>query len=132
MPRKVKPRWDAVVVPRTDEDLRSLLATYVADDDDAFEAVSAMSAHDPEQCWQFLDIARQANLTDKQLAFVSAGPFEEMMKRYGDEFIGRVEASARDDERMRFLIATVWRAGMSDALWDRIEALRARYGIERL
>ena len=132
MPRKHKPRWGAVVVPRTDEELRSLLASYVANDDDAFEAVRAMSASDPGQCWRFLELARMSDLTDEQLGFVSAGPFEDMMKRHGSEFIDRVESAAQADDRMRFMLATAWRAGMSDALWGRLEALRVRYNIKRL
>ncbi|TAJ69955.1 MAG: hypothetical protein EPO51_20760 [Phenylobacterium sp.] len=127
-----KSRTDAVVVGRSDGDLEALLQFYVERPDDAFEAVSAMSAHDPEQCWRFLEVARRSGLSDLQMASLAAGPFEDMMKRYGDDFIGRVEAAAGADHNMRTLVATVWRAGMSDALWGRIVALRARLRITPL
>ncbi len=91
-----------------------------------------MSAYDPDQCWRFLEIARRSNLSGAQLAFLSAGPFEDMMKRHGDEFIVRVEVEAHSDPNMRTLVATVWRAGMRDALWDRIVGLRTRLGIQPL
>lgn len=127
-----KPRVDALEVERSDEELEALLSLYLKRADDAFEAVAAMSARDPDQCWRFLALARQAELSNSQLAFLSAGPFEDMMKRHGREFIGRVEAAAHTDPQMRVLVATLWRAGMSDELWDRILALRARLGLAQL
>lgn len=129
---KGKPRSDAVIIPRSDDQLRELLKDYVRRADDAFATVSDMSAYDPDQCWRFLEIARNADLSDKDLAYISAGPFEDLMKRHGKDFIDRVEASARQDSRMRYLIATVWRAGMSNEIWGRLEGLRASLGIKRL
>lgn len=124
-----KQRTDAVVVERSDRELEVLLPLYLERDDDAFEAVCAMSAYDPDQCWRFLEIARRADLSDPQLAFLSAGPFEDMLKRHGGDFIARVEDAAHTDHKMRVLVATVWRAGMSDELWGRILALRTRLGL---
>jgi hypothetical protein len=127
-----KQRTDAVVVERSDQELEALLPPYLEGDDDAFEAVSAMSAYDPDQCWRFLQIARRADLSETQLAFLSAGPFEDILKRHGGEIIARVEDAAHADPKMRMLVATVWRAGMSDELWDRILALRTRLGLTPL
>lgn len=127
-----KQRTDAVVVERSDQELETLLHLYLGRDDDAFEAVGAMSAYDPDQCWRFLEIARKAELSDPQLAFLSAGPFEDMLQRQGGNFIGRVEEAAHADPKMRVLVATVWRAGMSDELWDRVLVLRSRLGLAPL
>jgi hypothetical protein len=127
-----KERTGAIVVSRSDEDLTALLGRYLEQDGDAFEAVTGMSAHDPEQCWRFLEIARSASLSDAHLAFLSAGPFEDMLKRHGAHLIARVEDAAETDLQMRTLLATVWRAGMSDDLWDRISALRTRLHINPL
>ena len=124
-----KPRSRAVVIARSDQELEALLARHLAEPDETFEAVGDMSAHDPEQCWRFLTIAMRSGLSDAQLAALSAGPFEDMMKRHGDDFIARVEAEARQDPGMRVLVATVWRAGMRDGLWARIVALRGELGI---
>jgi uncharacterized protein DUF6869 len=127
-----KQRRDVVVVERSDRELKALLPLYLEQDDGAIEAVSAMSAYDPDQCWRFLEIARRADLSDQQLAYLSAGPFEDLLKRHGGDFIARVEVAARDDVKMRVLVGTVWRAGMSDELWDRVLALRARLGLTPL
>ena len=127
-----KHRTDAVAVERSDQELEALLPLYLERDDDAFEAVRMMGAHDPDQCWRFLEIARNADLSDVQLAYLSAGPFEDLLKRHGRDFIARVEVAARDDTKMRVLVATVWRAGMSDELWDRVMALRTRLGLTPL
>lgn len=120
------------MVERSDQELEALLPRYLERRDDAFEAVSAMSAYDPDQCWRFLEIARRADLSDLQLAFLPAGPFEDMLKRHGVEVIARVEEAAHADPKMRVLAATVWRAGMSDEVWDRILALRTRLGLAPL
>lgn len=129
---RTKKRTDALVVERSDQDLEALLPLYLERNDDAFDAVSAMSAYDPDQCWRFLEIARGADLSDLQLAFLSAGPFEDMLKRHGRDVIARVEEAAHADPQMRVLVATVWRAGMSYELWDRILALRTRLGVAPL
>ncbi len=105
-----KQHTHAVVVERSDQELAALLPLYLEHADGAFEAVSAMSAYDPDQCWRFLEIARRADLSDPQLAFLSAGPFEDMLKRHGRDFIARVEEAAHADPKMRVLVATVCRS----------------------
>jgi hypothetical protein len=130
MGRKKNTRRGKTSVERSDDDLRALLLEYVRRDDDAFEAVARM--HDPDQCWRLIELARASDLTDEQLAFVSAGPFEDLMGRHGEAFIDRVEVAARQDAKMRLMIATVWRGGMSETVWRRVEGLRARLRIRQL
>ena len=120
------------MVERSDQDLGTLLKLYLEQVDGAFEAVSAMSAYDPDQCWRFLEIAVRADLSDPQPAYLSAGPFEDLLKQHGGDFISRVEVAARDDSKMQALVATVWRAGMSDELWNSVLALRTRLGLTPL
>lgn len=126
--------------PDDDAALDALLRAYVdfhVDEDSeagrahlaAAERIWEMTAVEPERCWRLIERARAAGLTMEQLAFVSAGPFEDLLGRYGPSFIGRVEAAAASDDALRFMLATVWRGAMDDATWGHVETIRARLGI---
>lgn len=112
-----------------DGTLRQLLAAYVARDEDAFDVVYDMTRDEPELCWRFLELARASDLSDRDLAYISAGPFEDMMGHHGAAFIDRVETAARQDIKMRYLIGTVWQGGMAPVVWDGLERLRRQLGI---
>lgn len=123
----------------TDEELLALLLKYVGSPgedgrstEDAFEEVKTLSAEKPNVCWRMLEVAREASLSDWQMARLSAGAFEDLMSNHGAAFIDRVEIEARRDDKMRFLLATVWRCGMAEEVWRRIEALRDKLAIKRL
>jgi hypothetical protein len=115
-----------------DETLSALLDAYLRQDEDTFWAVETMIDEDPERCWRFLEQARRRDFSTVQLAYISAGPFEDLMSRHGAAFIDRVELAARQDATMRVLVATVWKGGMAPEIWARIEGLRARLGIKPL
>ncbi|NEX92529.1 DUF6869 domain-containing protein [Caulobacter sp. 17J65-9] len=92
-------------------------------------AVGDAARDDPELGWRLVKFACNEPLSDEDFAYLSAGVFEELMGAYGAQFIDRVEVFARQNARMRFVVATVWRGAMSEAVWDRILALRERLGI---
>lgn len=107
----------------------NLLKEYLAGSEAAAEKVSALSESDPEACWRFLEEARVADLSDNELAFLSAGPFEDLMGSHGEVFLDRLAVAARQDKAMRYLLATVWRGGMSKPVWDRVTAIKQSLGI---
>jgi hypothetical protein len=43
-----------------------------------------------------------------------------LLADYGEQFIERIEQQAAADEKFRYCLAGVWRAGMSDELWSRV------------
>lgn len=111
------------------DDLTSLLRDYLSDSEEAFDRVSLMVIEEPERCWEFLIHALSANLSEQELAFLAAGPLENLLSHHGRQFTDRLEVAARQDKTMRFLVAAVWRGGMDIETWSRVEALRRRLGI---
>lgn len=61
---------------------------------------------------------------------LSAGPIEDLLARHGDVFIDRVEHGASGDPNFAKLLGGVWKNSMSDAVWERLQAVcdRRRWG----
>jgi hypothetical protein len=123
-----------------DDHLLALLRTYLQDNtkldapersyqEAAADEVSRLEQNDPEKCWRLLELSCAENLPDDRIAFLAAGPFENLLGNHGAAFVERVEIAARRSEHMRFLVATVWRGGMNAAIWERVLKLRERLGI---
>ena len=127
-----------------DQELRPLVYTYIdmrnAEQNtpdgeihfEAWETIRDLSENDPETCWRLIAIACDEPFSDWDQAYLSAGAFEDLMGAHGDAFIDRVEVFTRRHPKMRHLVATVWKGGMSNAIWDRIVGLRKRLSIEPL
>jgi hypothetical protein len=98
----------------------------------AFGEVSTWAQHEPERCWKFLEVTCAADLTDANMAFIAAGPLEDLLGHHGEVFLPRVEAAARQSARMRLLVAMDWKGLMSRNVWRRFNAMRARLGIDPL
>jgi hypothetical protein len=62
---------------------------------------------------------------DDCLGHVAAGPLENLLSRYGDKVIDRVEAEARTDPRFARTLRSVYRLTMSDQIWRRVLSLRS-------
>ena len=117
----------------TEDELSELLEGFLRHEVDAYYRVRfELPSEEPELCWRLIEVARKGDLSEKQLAVVSAGPFEDLMSVHGEQFIERVEAEARRDPKMRFLLGTVWRGKMSATVWDRVQRLRTTLGIRQL
>ena len=63
------------------------------------------------------------------LANIAAGPLEGLLAEHGSGIIAIVEAEARRDRRMFWTLGCVWRNGMSDDVWARVQ--RAAGNISR-
>lgn len=109
--------------------LKDLLEGYLAGSESAFDDVAELSSGDPEACWRLLELARAGDLSDRQLAALSAGPFEDLLSRHGEAYLPRVEIAARQDQKMRYLLATVWQGGMDKPTWARVMAIREALSI---
>ncbi len=61
----------------------------------AFEAVEDLGQRDPEALWSFLREALRRAHDDATLAYIAAGPLENLLVAYGETFIDRVELETR-------------------------------------
>ena len=65
--------------------------------------------------------------SDDELGHIAAGPMEHLLGKHGDKYIEKVEQRAEADPRFARMLAGVWKYVMSDHVWARVEALKAKY-----
>jgi nitroreductase len=98
----------------------------------AWDTVDNWVRSDPETAWRFIEIAYRSDLDDKQILSIAAGPLEEFLPIHGDQYFDRLETAVRREARARFMVAGVWRGGMSNGLWERFLKMREKFGIKPL
>lgn len=105
----------------------------------AFEELSRLSAADPERTIDII-LATMDRMQrrrgggplkladeDNFMAFLAAGPLEDLLAYHGATVISRIEKLAKSDERMLELVGGVWpREEIQAEVWKRVEALRRR------
>jgi hypothetical protein len=90
--------------------------------------LSDLVCDEPETPWLLiLEIHRRDKSVLVQQG-LSAGPVEDLLAKHGESFIGRVEVEARKDPSFATMLGGVWRNSMSDAIWDRLQAVWDRRG----
>ena len=82
----------------------------------------------PEHQWQFI-LAAVAHASDDELGHIAAGPVEHLLGKYGERHIENVEQRAEADPKFARMLAGVWKYMMTDQVWARVEALKARYAV---
>ena len=78
-----------------------------------------------DQQWQFI-VAAVAHASDDELGHIAAGPLEHLLGHNGTKYIDRVEQRAEADPKFARMLAGVWRYMMTDEVWARVEALKAK------
>jgi hypothetical protein len=83
---------------------------------------------DPEDLWRLILEIHRRDHSDKTQEVLSAGNPENLLDKYGDAFIERVEAEARADPLFASLLGGVWKSSMGEAIWSRVQAVWDRRG----
>ncbi|MEP7076814.1 MAG: DUF6869 domain-containing protein [Acidobacteriota bacterium] len=78
----------------------------------------------PDLVWQFILEAYLRDLSDKLISLLAAGPLEDLLARFGSDYIDRVETLARKDPKFNHLLGGVWKNAMLDNIWNRLQAAR--------
>ena len=55
---------------------------------------------------------------------LAAGPLENLLSDHGPTVIDRIESLAKADASFNLLLGGVWKQGMADDVWDRVQACR--------
>jgi hypothetical protein len=80
-----------------------------------------------ESQWCFIEsVFRLGN--DETMGHLAAGPVEQLLSKHGDAYIERFETLARSDARFAQMLSGCYKHMMSDAVWDRICAVRKDVG----
>ena len=74
----------------------------------AFDEMNRFVREEPELAWPMIVEMVRRSTDDRILAFVAAGPLEDLIGLHGSTFIGRIETVARDDPRFRTALSGVW------------------------
>ncbi len=84
--------------------------------------------HDPETLWLLILTILQKDSSMWIKAVLSAGPVENLLSRFGPQFIDRVEVTARRDSTFAHMLGGVWPNSMTKDVWDRLQAVCRREG----
>ncbi|KAB7768787.1 DUF6869 domain-containing protein [Xanthomonas maliensis] len=76
-----------------------------------------------EDCWAAILEVLSRNPPELVVGVLAAGPLEDLIDRYGPEFIERIELQARRDPAFRHLLGGVWTSS-TPSIWARVEAAR--------
>lgn len=120
-----------------DSDLASLAEAWIAEWLDASREATLGDAHDrawdlcqdkPEKAFQLvLEILRR-NYSNRILEVLSAGPLEHILAEHGEAVIELVEAEAKSNSLFATLLGGVWRRGMPEHIWNRVQKVWDRRG----
>lgn len=100
-----------VAMPKSDE-----LFQFVIDVDDIVRG-------DSEQGWFVIQLIFAACRNDFERACLAAGPLEDLLSKHGSAVIDTVELTASKNSEFRELLAGVWRNGMAQQVWERIQRI---------
>jgi hypothetical protein len=81
-----------------------------------------------EDLWRLIVTIHSLDQSTKVMGRLSAGPIEDLLANEGENFISRVEAKAKSDPGFATILGGVWKRGMSDEIWSRLEAVWDRSG----
>ncbi|MEZ4443297.1 MAG: hypothetical protein R3B72_29650 [Polyangiaceae bacterium] len=121
-------RWSKLSPGDWEDFAKAWLADIRSDaDSDVQQSVIMMHlSATPDAQWTFILEAVKHATTDKELAFIAAGPVEHLLGHHGSEYIDEIERRATPDSAFGRMLTAVWKYQMSDDLWARVQALQAR------
>lgn len=80
----------------------------------------------PEHQWQFI-LAAIVYASDEELDHIAAGPVEHLLGKHGQKYIEKFEQRAEVDPKFARMLTGICRYVMSDDVWSRVEALKAKH-----
>src|SRR5678815_4681398 len=81
--------------------------------------------HDePEVGWLAILQIFEQELTERQIAVLAAGPFEDLLAFHGPEFIDRVEREASQNPHLNHLLCGLRQDRMLQEIWERVQKAR--------
>src|SRR5579864_8917866 len=94
----------------------------------AIRELNTLVQDDPTEAWEVTRILVNTAPSDEALAYVAAGPLEELLHRHGSVLIDRIEEESRGNERLQLALSGVWGLDRDSPVFDRWYALMWKYG----
>jgi len=117
------------VAPTDRELIDGYLSNYRGDESYfwAFETVAELTSKDPERLWRITTQMISETTDELALAYIAAGPLEELLVNRGLHFIERIEREARSNSHFRECLRSVWgRDSMPPDVRVRLQKLAER------
>jgi hypothetical protein len=89
----------------------------------AWEKLDDLCRTEPDAAWQIIQEIIARDKSDRNLANVGAGPFEDLLVHHGARFIDQVESCARSDAAFKRMLGVVWKNAIADDVWNRVKAI---------
>jgi hypothetical protein len=125
----------------TEEALDHLAAAWIRychaskDSAEPFEAFWAIEEeHDlffegkSEELWRLILKIHERDQSIAVQQVLSAGPIENLLSKFGEQYIERVEEKARKEPAFAKLLGGVWQSDMPDEIWARLQTVWDRRG----
>ena len=81
-----------------------------------------------EELWQLIVKIHERDQSIAIQQVLSAGPIENLLSKFGEQYIERVEHKARKDPAFAKVLGGVWQSDMPDEIWTRLQAVWDRRG----
>jgi hypothetical protein len=81
-----------------------------------------------EELWQLILKIHERDHSIAVQQVLSAGPIEDLLSKFGEQYIERVEDKARKDPMFAKVLGGVWQSNMPDEIWARLQAVWDRRG----
>ncbi len=88
----------------------------------AFDCLADLEYEAPKTAFQVVLLAMNRLQTIEQASFLAAGPLEDLIASYGNDFIDEIEIIAQQSPRFRFILSGVWSQGTENTeVWKRVQ-----------
>jgi hypothetical protein len=81
-----------------------------------------------EELWRLILKIHERDHSIAIQQVLSAGPIENLLSKFGEQYIERVEDKARNDPMFAKVLGGVWQSDMSDEIWVRLQRVWDRRG----
>lgn len=92
----------------------------------AWEKLYDITREDPELAWELILEVLASDKSDVTIGNLAAGPVEDLLVKYGERFINRIESQAEHDPTFNELLGGVWGDYIPPDIWRRIKKIRKR------
>lgn len=86
--------------------------------------VNMLALRQPQDCWALVMTIFNQTSDEWVLTNLAAGPLESLVTRHPEEILPLLENEARNSERFRDMLSSVWENLMPEDAWRRIRAAR--------
>lgn len=94
----------------------------------SYDQVHSIIQNDPDEGWEITSLLLQKAGADAALAYIAAGPLEELLLRHGSEVIDRIELESTNDSRLQLALSGVFGIGPEHPVFERWYGLMWKYG----